>query len=205
MSQADKDVFEARAGQLPVPWDQEGIGCTWCCKTHFCYRNLAKGSTLKCCPVNAAVQGQGALVLQREEQGSPLLCSLQLFSFLFKEERYFQCLITRLELRLTYSPDMQQKQPLFNTPPHPPPAFTNAEWQCFPPFGDGGVIRDAWGAWRVQGCTGGVESNVSLGTWTFLPPGCLAYWEMRKHDLFLWRSKNPAWVGLAPPPSLAGG
>lgn len=66
-------------------------------------------------------------MLQREEQGSPLLCSLQLFSFLFKEERYFQCLITRLELRLTYSPDMQQKQPLFNTPPHPPPAFTNAE------------------------------------------------------------------------------
>lgn len=79
-------------------------------------------------------------MLQREEQGSPLLCSLQLFSFLFKEERYFQCLITRLELRLTYSPDMQQKQPLFNTPP---PRFHKCRVT---------VLSSLWGWGCDKGC-----------------------------------------------------
>lgn len=35
-----------------------------------------------------------------------------LIFFLFKEERYFQCLITKLEPRLNYSPDTQQQQSL---------------------------------------------------------------------------------------------
>lgn len=35
-----------------------------------------------------------------------------LIFFLFKEERYFECLITKLELRLNYSPDMQPQPSL---------------------------------------------------------------------------------------------
>lgn len=51
------------------------------------------------CPVTGAVRGQSTRALRREERGSSSPCSLQLF-FLFKEESYFQRLITRLELSL---------------------------------------------------------------------------------------------------------
>lgn len=148
---------------------------------YFCCRNGAGGSALERC---GAGTGAGAAEGGAGLSSSP--SSLQLFSFffLFKEGRYFWCLITRLELRLSLQGCSRSS--LFKRLP----ASTGAKQRCFPPFGAGGVRRAAGGP---------MSAGALRATWILvLEPSRL--WEMSKQDLFLWGSTNPA-----PAPSLAGG
>lgn len=86
-----------------------------------------------------------------------------LIFFLFKEERYFECLITKLELRLNYSPDMQQQSLVTLA------LFYNSSDGAVPLWGWGkggmGCLMSAGVCWRHGG---------QCHSWHFSSPGCRA-------------------------------